>query len=83
MISDPKRVKSTRSLLTGTARPVTNSVERAREYFKGHPASTAAPEKERKNFRKKRREDEAEESPTEPNTDKPEREGEEEVEDEH
>jgi hypothetical protein len=80
MISAPKRDQpSPRSLLTGTARPVTNSVE-AREYFKGHPEPTAAPDKERRTFRKKRREDEAETPPTEPTTDEPE--GEEEVEDE-
>ena len=59
MASEPKRDKSPRSLLTGTAQPVTNSVARAMEHFKGHPERTAPPAKERKNFRTKRPEPEA------------------------
>ena len=55
MASDPKRNKANpRSLLTGTAQPVTNSVARATEHFKGHPERTASPAKERKSFRTKR-----------------------------
>ena len=61
MASEPKRDKpNPRSLLTGTAQPVTNSVARATEHFKGHPERTAPPAKERKNFRTRRPEAEPE-----------------------
>ena len=52
MAKDPKDPRAPpRTLLTGTARSVSNSVERARGHFKGHP-ETAAPPKGRKNFRR-------------------------------
>jgi hypothetical protein len=80
MASDPKRDKqSTRTLLTGTAQPVTNTVERAREHFKGHPEPSRPPSKERKNFRKRKPEiDGVEEGPAEPEANRPESDGEEE-----
>jgi len=77
MAKDPQPTKpSTRTILTGTAQSVTNSVERAREYFKGHAEPTAPP-KERKNFRRsKPTGDQVEEPNTEPDDTKPERAGE-------
>jgi len=61
MAKDPKAPP--RTILTGTAQSVSNSVERARGYFKSHPDATAAPPpKERKNFRRsKPKADEADE----------------------
>ena len=50
MVKDPKAPP--RTILTGTAQSVSNSVERARGYFKGHPETTAAPPQARKNFRR-------------------------------
>ena len=74
MASNPERDKpKTRSLLTGTAQPVTNSVARAMEHFKRHPERTAPPTKERKSFHTKRpADDDAEESGPEPEADTPE-----------
>jgi hypothetical protein len=65
---NPERDKpSMRARLTGIAQPVTNSVARAHEYFKGHPEPTASPAKVlRKNFRAKRSEIGVEEPPAEP-----------------
>ena len=44
--------RAPRTVLTGTAQSVSNSVERARGHFKSHPATTAPSPKERKNFRR-------------------------------
>ena len=77
MAKDPDK-PSPRSLLTGTAQSVTNSVERAREHFKGHPEPGAPASKARKNFRTRKTEpDVAEEPAGEPEDNKPERNGEE------
>lgn len=74
MAKDPTRDKpSFRNLPTGTARPVTNSVERAREHFKSHP-EPAAPPSSRKNVRP-RKPHKAEEPTTDPGGDEPGREG--------
>src|SRR5215213_7951455 len=54
MAKDPQGEKPrARSPLTGTAQPVTNSVERARRFLKDHPEPHAAPSK-RKSVRPKR-----------------------------
>ena len=45
-----------RAPLTGAAQPVTNTTERVRELFKDRPEPSAPPQRERKNFRKKKRE---------------------------
>ena len=74
MVSDPKRVKpSTRTLLTGTAQSVTNTVERAREHFKGHPEPSRPPSKDRKNRRTRKPEtEEAQHPPGMPRANSPE-----------
>jgi hypothetical protein len=74
MASNPERDKpKTRSLLTGTAQPVTNSVARAMEHFKRHPERMAPPTKERKTVHAKRpAHDDAEEALPEPEADTPE-----------
>ena len=73
MASNPDRDKpKTRSLLTGTAQPVTNSVARAMEHFRRHPERMAPPTKERKTFHAKRpANDDAEEALPEPEADTP------------
>jgi hypothetical protein len=43
-----------KNLLTGTARPVTNTTERAREYFKHHPFDPPV-QAARKNFKTRMR----------------------------
>ncbi len=70
MAKDPD--KRFRTLPTGAAQSVTNSVERAREHFKGHPEPTA-PASTHKNFRT-RKPDQVEEPTTEPDDNKPGRE---------
>jgi hypothetical protein len=74
MASNPERDKpKTRSLLTGTAQPVKNSVARAMEHFKRHPDPTVPPAKERKTLRTKRPADnDAEEAQPEAEADTPE-----------
>jgi len=55
-----------RTILTGTAQPVMNSVERAREYLKDRPEPFRPESTKRKNFRttKKPEKDQDEEPPT-------------------
>lgn len=81
MAKNPQRDKPTaRAILTGTAQSVTNSVERARGYFKDTPEPTRPPSKQRKNFRTKRVEIDGEQEPTaEREANKPELDGEEEA----
>ena len=82
MARDPPGEKPrARSPLTGTAQPVTNSVERARRFLKDHPEPHAAPSK-RKSFRPKRPELEEEPEATTPDPDMPDSDGEPESEDE-
>ena len=59
-----------RTILTGTAQPVTNSVERAQGFLKDHPEPSPKPSTKRN---RKRRE----EQPPEPETNTPESKGEE------
>jgi hypothetical protein len=78
MAKDPQN-STTRSLLTGSAQSVTNSVERASRYLKDRPEPSTPPS-QRKNFtRKKRPEvDGVEEPPAEPRANTAEIDGEEE-----
>jgi hypothetical protein len=64
------------ALPTGAAQPVTNTLERVRAIFKDRPEPGAPPERERRNFRKRKAEaDEAEEPIVALDADKPETEG--------
>ena len=68
MAKEPERDKPmARRPLTGTAQPVTNSVERAREFLKNRPEPHAAPSK-RKSFRAKKPEIEEEPEATTPDS---------------
>ena len=59
-MADAKPDKSTpRTILTGAAQPVTNSVERARKLLGDRPEPSAPPPRERKNFRPKKSEGDA------------------------
>ena len=56
MSKDPQQ--RTRPVLTGTAQPVTNSVERARAFLKERPEPSRPPAAQRKNFRQRKPEPE-------------------------
>jgi hypothetical protein len=59
-MADAKPDKSTpRTILTGAAQPVTNSVERARKLLGDRPEPSAPPPRERKNFRPRKSEGDA------------------------
>jgi len=74
MAKEPEREKpKARRPLTGTAQPVTNSVERAREHFKGHAEPAAPASKKRKTVRA--RKPDVEEPSSEPEPEMPEGEG--------
>jgi hypothetical protein len=77
---DPPVKPTTRSPLTGTAQSVTNSVERARGFFKDHPEPSAPPQQPRKSFRTARKPevDGIEEPTSDTDAEKPEVDGEEE-----
>ena len=82
MAKDPERDKPiARRPLTGTAQPVTNSVERARRFLKDRPEPHAAPSK-RKSFRPKRPELEEAPQATTPDPNMPDSDGDPESEDE-
>ena len=77
MAKDPQSDKPiARRPLTGTAQPVTNSVERARGFLKDRPEPHAAPSK-RKSVRATKPETDEEPEATTPDSD-----GEQEIEDE-
>ena len=70
-----------RPLLTGTAQPVANSVERAMGYLKGRPEPARPASKERKSFKTKRAQvDGEDEPPAEPVANDPQLDGEDEPE---
>jgi hypothetical protein len=69
MAKEPERPR-TKTILTGSAQPVTNSVERARGYLQHRPEPSYAPSATRKNFRKRKPEGPREENPAaQPRTD--------------
>jgi hypothetical protein len=69
MAKDPEREKPTaRRPLTGTAQPVTNSVERARGFLKDRPEPHGAPSK-RKSVRAKEPQADEEPEATTPGSD--------------
>ena len=72
MAKDPQGDKPIpRTPLTGTAQPVTNTVERVRGFFKDRPEPSRPPSTERKNFRKKPKAEDDEPTP-EPQENEPE-----------
>jgi hypothetical protein len=78
MAKEPDRPR-TKTILTGSAQPVTNSVERARGYLQHRPEPSYPPSTARKNFRKRKPESHREENPeAQPRTDEPESDGKEE-----
>jgi hypothetical protein len=78
MAKDPQK-PTPRSLLTGTAQSVTNSVERASGFLKDRPETSKPPSQRRSFSRKKRPEVDGVEEPTaEPRANKAEVNGEEE-----
>jgi len=62
MAKEPEK-PARRQILTGTAQPVTNSVERARGYLKDRPEPSRPPEPTRRGYSYKRPEIDGEREP--------------------